>query len=54
MHANAKFVIICYNRNKKKWIQKSSEINKILLTYAKGFPGDSVVKNLPADAGDVG
>ena len=39
---------------KKKLIQKSSEINKILLTYVKGFPGDSVVKNLPTDAGDGG
>ena len=31
-----------------------SWVKKCLLSFLMGFPGDSVVKNLPANAGDAG
>ena len=54
-------VCICPNR-KFQWSQAAAasllrymtNLNQLLKSKFRGFPGGSVVKNLPADAGDAG
>ena len=38
----------------KKNLNKDNIVISFLKLYCGGFPGDSVVKNLPATAGDTG
>ena len=44
--------IIELEKNKTKQTKTKNEIKKIK-TMIEGFPGDTVVKNPPADAGDT-
>ena len=50
--------MLLYNDNRMKF-QRKQQNNKIIdkfvrKIYVLGFPGSSVVKNLPANAGDMG
>ena len=38
----------------KHWVISDNLVNKVILSKRWGFPGGSVVKNLPTNAGDTG
>ena len=38
----------------KSWTQLNNWTEMLVVIKSRGFPGDSVVKNLPANAGDEG
>ena len=44
------FLFLLYNLQRLNYVPDSSKINKV---HFRGFPDGTVVKNLPADAGDA-